>query len=86
MRRVLRLVAGWFCVLLGTAGLVLPILQGWLLIGLGALLLAPEVPFFARFLDWIENRFPSVRSRLRQLRTRFGLRRQPRVTRPGTGA
>jgi uncharacterized membrane protein YbaN (DUF454 family) len=72
VRRVLRHLAGWSLLVLGVAGLFLPILQGWLFIALGALLLAPDVPLFARVLDWIEKRFPALRHTIHKGRARFG--------------
>ncbi len=72
--RVMRHVAGWTLLVLGVAGLFLPVLQGWLFIALAALLLAPDVPFFARVLDWIERRFPALRHPIHRARARFGHR------------
>jgi len=72
MSTLLRHIAGWSLLLLGVAGLVLPVLQGWLLIGAGALLLSPDVPFFRRLVDWIENRFPRLRNTLQRMRRRLG--------------
>lgn len=72
MNRVLRHVLGWLCLLVGLAGLVLPILQGWFFIALGAVLLAPDVLFFARLLTWIERRFPVLRAGLGRWRKRLG--------------
>lgn len=63
---------GWLLLVVGIAGLVLPILQGWLLIALGALLLSPDVPLFARLACWVEERFPRLRSVLRRFRSRVG--------------
>ena len=63
---------GWGLLVLGIAGLVLPILQGWLFIALAALLLAPDVPIFARLLNWIEHRFPALRHPIRRVRARLG--------------
>ncbi|MEW6336632.1 MAG: hypothetical protein ACOY3Y_16640 [Acidobacteriota bacterium] len=77
MRGVLRHVAGWGLLCLGVAGLFLPILQGWLLIALGALLLAPDVPLFARIVCWVEDRHPRVRGVLEALRRKIGQRRHP---------
>ncbi len=77
MRAVIRHVLGWGSLLLGVAGLFLPILQGWLLIAIGAILLAPDVPLFARLVDWIEDRFPALRSGLRRMRERSGHHRRP---------
>jgi uncharacterized protein len=70
--RLLRNALGWATLALGVAGLVLPVLQGWLLIALGALLLAPDVPFFAKVLDRIERRFPALRHPIARMRSRFG--------------
>jgi len=72
IRDVVRHVLGWTFLLLGIAGLVLPVLQGWLFIALGALLLSPDVPPLARLLTWIENRFPPLRSAIRRARMRLG--------------
>jgi uncharacterized membrane protein YbaN (DUF454 family) len=58
--RVFRIILGSLVLLLGVAGLVLPILQGWLLIALGALLLSKDIPFFARVVRWVKTRFPEV--------------------------
>ena len=76
MRGFLRHLLGWFSLVLGIVGLALPILQGWLLIAIGALLLAPDVPFFARLVAWIERRAPVLREPLRRWRERFGQHRR----------
>ena len=70
--RILRHALGWGLLVLGVAGLVLPVLQGWLFIALGALLLAPDVPFFAKVLDRIEHRLPALRHPIARMRARFG--------------
>ncbi len=62
---------------LGVLGLFLPFLQGWLLIVVGALLLAPDIPFFARLAELIERRVPGIRAPLRRWRARLA----PRKTR-----
>jgi uncharacterized membrane protein YbaN (DUF454 family) len=72
MGRVVRHVLGWGSLALGVAGLVLPVIQGWLFIALGALLLAPDVPFFAQLLDRIERRIPALRHPIARMRARFG--------------
>ncbi len=59
--RVARLIAGWTLVVLGIIGLFLPILQGVALILAGLALLAPDVPFARRWLDWIKNRARRLR-------------------------
>lgn len=75
MRGLIRHVFGWGSIVLGVAGLFLPILQGWLFIALGALLLSPDVPFFARLLAKIERRFPRLKPAIHRVRTRLGLGR-----------
>lgn len=58
MQRYLRIALGGMLLLLGVAGLVLPILQGFLLIAAGIMLLARDVPLFARIASQIRERFP----------------------------
>ncbi|MCU0290845.1 MAG: PGPGW domain-containing protein [Thermoanaerobaculaceae bacterium] len=73
MKSVLRHVAGWGFLFLGVAGLFLPVLQGWLFIGLGALLLSPDVLFFRRLLEWIERRSPMLKRAIRTLQKKLRL-------------
>jgi uncharacterized membrane protein YbaN (DUF454 family) len=68
MARLLRHLAGWALIVLGVVGLVLPVLQGWLFIAMGSLLLAPDVPMFARLVAWVETHFPAVRAVLDRMR------------------
>jgi uncharacterized membrane protein YbaN (DUF454 family) len=70
--RAVRHTFGWGLFALGIAGLVLPVLQGWLFIALAAILLAPDVPFFARVLARIEERFPALRHPIQRLRAKVG--------------
>lgn len=75
MRRIIKhyikLGIGWFLLLLGIAGLVLPVLQGWLFIIMGMLVLAPEVPFIDRLLKRLLHRFPRLEKKLDHVRTRL---------------
>jgi uncharacterized membrane protein YbaN (DUF454 family) len=68
MRRIVRISLGSIAIVLGLVGLVVPILQGWLFLALGALLLSVDVPFFARVVTWIEDRVPPVKKPLQRLR------------------
>jgi len=72
MIRLIRIVLGCLALVIGVAGLVLPILQGWLFLAIGALLLAPNVPVFARMLCWVQDRFPRLHRTLDRVR-----RKQP---------
>ncbi len=68
MRRIIRLSLGIILILLGIPGLVLPILQGWLFLALGALLLSVDIPIFERLVDWIGERVPRVKEPLERFR------------------
>lgn len=63
----IRLTLAAISIIVGIAGLLLPILPGWLFFGIAALLLFPEAPLAQRVLEKIENRFPSTRRLLRFL-------------------
>jgi uncharacterized membrane protein YbaN (DUF454 family) len=56
----LRIGLGILSLLLGLAGMVLPILQGWLFIGIGLILLSRDIPFFRRIVARLEERFPKL--------------------------
>jgi uncharacterized membrane protein YbaN (DUF454 family) len=74
---LIRHLFGWGFLAVGLAGLVLPILQGWLFITLGSLLLARDVPVFARFVCWAERRFPPLRRVTEGWRNRLGVEHAP---------
>jgi len=67
-RALIRQVAGWTLLVIGVAGLILPVLPGWPFLGAGALLLAPHVRLFRRFAAWFHARFPALHGRLRAFR------------------
>lgn len=67
-RRPIRLALGVIFLLLGLAGLALPILQGLLFLFIGIMLLAPDVPFFRHMLKWLEARFPKLAARAKRWR------------------
>jgi hypothetical protein len=68
MGRFLRISLGTILILLGIPGLVLPVLQGWLFLALGALLLSIDIPWFDRVVLWIENRVPPIKKPLERIR------------------
>jgi uncharacterized protein YqgC (DUF456 family) len=68
VKRLLRIFAGLVLIILGLVGLVVPILQGWLFLALGALILSPDIPIFARIVAWIEKRFPMVKDQVKRIR------------------
>lgn len=71
-RRIARIVSGWVFLVLGVAGLVLPVLQGILFIAIGITLLAPYVAFFRRIQMLVFKRFPALEKRVHAFhRARF---------------
>lgn len=63
VRRWAMLAAGWFFVILGIAGLFLPILQGILFILIGLLILSSEYVWALRLLERAKQRFPKLAQR-----------------------
>jgi len=58
--RVGRILIGCVLLALGTAGLLLPFLQGVLLIVAGVFVLSRDIPQFRRLRGWIVKRFPRL--------------------------
>jgi len=71
MPRYLRIVLGSILLVLGVAGLALPLLQGLLFIILGVLLLAKDIPLFARIAGRVRSRFPRISRAAEDTRRRF---------------
>jgi uncharacterized membrane protein YbaN (DUF454 family) len=67
MKKVYRHVFGWFFILLGIVGLFLPVLQGILFLFIGAIILAPDVPFFHRVIEKLEKRYPDTFDQAKRL-------------------
>lgn len=74
---VLRIGLGLVMLVLGLLGLVLPVLQGFLLLLASVALLAPYSRTLQRVLSWAKRRYPQAFQRARdvqsRLRARFGL-------------
>jgi uncharacterized membrane protein YbaN (DUF454 family) len=68
LRRVLELVLGWSLILLGVAGIFLPILQGVLFILVGLYFISRRSPWAARILDRLKARFPGLAERMERWR------------------
>ena len=71
LRLAIRLTLAIVSIIIGIAGLLLPVLPGWLFFGIAALLLFPDAPLAQRAIRKIEDRFPSTKRLLRYL-TRDG--------------
>ena len=67
---VLRLTVVAICFVLGIAGLLLPILPGWLFFGVAALILFPNAALAHRAMAALERRMPRVARMLHALQPR----------------
>lgn len=63
LKRALVLIAGWTFLLLGIAGLFLPILQGVLFIVIGLAILSSEYVWAHNLLRKLRERFPRISSK-----------------------
>jgi uncharacterized membrane protein YbaN (DUF454 family) len=61
LQRVLRIFFACLLLALGLAGLVLPILPGWLFISLAAVILGSDIRLFRKIQGRIAARFPTIR-------------------------
>lgn len=77
-RDYLRVGAGIFFLLLGLAGLVLPILQGVLFLIVSAILLAPYSVWVQKQLIRFETRFPWIADKARGLAARWSKKKPAR--------
>jgi uncharacterized protein len=71
MKRVALIIAGWCSLLLGVAGLFLPIIQGWFFILLGLVLLSTEYVWAHHLLRKLFARFPKLESTVHKSAERF---------------
>ncbi|HEY5176536.1 MAG TPA: PGPGW domain-containing protein [Terriglobales bacterium] len=78
-KRWLLLLTGWGFILLGIAGLFLPILQGILFLLIGLVILSSEYVWAHRLLQKLQKRFPKVAAHVHQAseRARSRVNRTP---------
>ena len=60
-KRVLQIGIGVGCLIVGVIGGFVPILQGWMFIGIGLVVLAPVFPPARRLMIWCFRRWPKLR-------------------------
>ena len=72
--RILLLVAGWLVIVLGLAGLLLPGLQGVLLLILGGAILSVASDTVHRWLENLLQHRPRMRGRLNRFRNKLRAR------------
>jgi hypothetical protein len=63
LKRWVMLATGWFFVVLGIAGLFLPVPQGILFTFIGLLILSSEYVWAHRLLERVKRRFPALPER-----------------------
>lgn len=82
MKRALLIATGWLFIVLGIAGLFLPILQGILFLVIGLLILSREYTWAQNILQRFEKRFPDISKKARRVarrvRARIRLALRPR--------
>jgi uncharacterized protein len=59
-KRLLKIILGWVFLVLGVAGLFLPILQGVLFLAIGLVILAQEQPWAHGLMTRIRRRYPHM--------------------------
>ncbi|HET8550822.1 MAG TPA: PGPGW domain-containing protein [Bryobacteraceae bacterium] len=64
-RHAARILTGFALVFIGIAGLLLPIMPGWVFIIPGLVLLADYFPPIRRLLDWAKQKLEENHARLR---------------------
>ena len=62
-----RKVTGWSLLVLGVLGLVLPFLQGFLVLALGVFVLRDQHIWAARRWGWVEGRWPQHVARIQEM-------------------
>ncbi|MBI2195229.1 MAG: hypothetical protein HYU36_24885 [Planctomycetes bacterium] len=80
MSRLVRYGLACVFLLFGIAGLVLPLVHGWLFLAAALFLVAPDLTLFDRVIAWLEKRHPGTGQRLRRWRARLRHRPAARTT------
>jgi uncharacterized membrane protein YbaN (DUF454 family) len=60
MKKVSRIALGCLFLVAGLIGFILPVVSGWAFIFAGVVILASDIPFFARLICFVEKRIPFV--------------------------
>ena len=86
IKRIGILVLGWVFILLGIAGLFLPVLQGILFLLIGLIILSSEYVWAHKLLTKLKTRFPKLaahadaaQERAERFLARFRRDKQPKV-------
>lgn len=68
VKRAIRFFLGGIFLVLGIAGCLLPILQGWFFLGLAVLILSRDIRVLANLESRLSSRFPKVGRFFEQLK------------------
>lgn len=59
-RKIRRYIVGVLCLILGVVGGLLPILQGWVFLCLGLLILKDDIKMIHCFVEFIKKKWPKA--------------------------
>lgn len=62
-KQIMITVGGYFFLILGVVGAILPIVQGWFFFIIGLIMLSKTTPWARRWLHKIRMRFPNIASK-----------------------
>jgi uncharacterized membrane protein YbaN (DUF454 family) len=60
VKRIWLTLGGYFFLLLGVIGCILPVIQGWFFFLIGLMLLSKTTPWAKRWMHKLRQRFPKV--------------------------
>ncbi len=84
MKRILLLIAGWTFMVLGVAGLFLPVLQGILFLVIGLVILSTEYHWARRLITRLYKKYPEAHRRMHQCLGKYA-RFIPHIDPPPSG-
>jgi uncharacterized membrane protein YbaN (DUF454 family) len=64
VKKILLIIVGTLSILLGIAGLILPIIQGWFFLGIGIVLLSISIPVLGDFRRKHTARWPKIHQKI----------------------
>lgn len=68
LTRLIKLILGWFLLILGIVGLFLPVLQGLLFIFMGLAILSAQSRWIRNKIEFLRGRFPNQAGKLQALK------------------
>lgn len=71
MKRAVVEVSGWSCIVLGVAGLFLPVLPGILLLLVGLTILSAEHQWARRWIQRLQERFPTADQKIQEVLNKY---------------